>query len=139
MLDNEKWFDRWKAKALLRHPGNDTMAITTFIQLQLLKRWEGQDSSRYHYTRAINPNFRTQYYKEKPERPAAYLLEPVNISAQRKVASIRTGSHNLRCETGKWTHDDPLATICPFCEEGAVETVEHTLLECLAFSHIRTN
>jgi hypothetical protein len=140
MLDNEKWFDRWDAKVLLRHPINDSMAITACLQRQLLKRWEDQNSSRFkYYTEAVNTNFRAQYYKEKRERPVAYLLEPVNISAQRKVASIRTGSHNLRSETGKWTPNDPLASICPFCEEGAVETAAHALLECMAFSHIRTN
>ena len=140
MLDNEKWLDRWDAKTLLRHPTNDPMAITACLQRQLLKRWEDQNSSRFkHYTEVINTNFKAQYYKDKRERPAAYLLEPVNISAQRKVASIRTGSHNLQSETGKGTPNDPLATICPFCEEGAVETTAHALLECRAFSHIRTN
>ena len=130
--------DRWEATTLLRHPDNDTVAITAFLQRQLLKRWEAQHSSRYrYYTRAVNPHFKAQYYNEKQNRPAAYLLEPVNQSAQRKVASIRTGSHNLRGETGKWVPDDPLATICPFCEEGAVETSEHALLECKALSHIR--
>ena len=96
MLDNEKWLDRWDAKALLRHPTNDPMAITACLQRQLIKRWEEQNSSRLkHYIEEINTNFKAQYYKEKWERPVAYLLESVNISAQRKVASIRTGSHNL--------------------------------------------
>ena len=119
-----------------RRIGNHGLPTTTIAQEMGRSRTpQGTNTTQ----EVINTNFKAQYYKEKQERPAAYLLEPVNISAQRKVASIRTGSHNLRCETGKWTPDDPLATICPFCEEGAVETVEHALLECMAFSHIRTN
>ena len=140
MRDNEKWFNRWEAKPLLRRPDNDHMAITSFLQRQLLKKWEEKGSTRYHqYAKVTNPGLMTQYYKAKQDRPAAYLLEPVGISAQRKVASIRTGSHNLRSETGKWTPDDPLATICPFCEEGEVETTEHALLTCKAFLDIRLN
>jgi exonuclease V gamma subunit len=103
MLDNKKWLERWEATTLLQCPSNDDMAVKAFLQRQLLKKWEEKNSTKYrYYTEKIIPNFRTQYYKEKRNIPMTNLLETVHISTLRRVASIRTGSHKLQSEIGRW-------------------------------------
>ena len=61
-------------------------------------------------------------------------------SASEHLSIMKSGSNPRRFPHPTVSNrkmDDPLATFCPFYEKGAVETTTHTLLECMAFSHIR--
>lgn len=55
------------------------------------------------------------------------------------IAQLRTGSHHLRCETGRWK--SPKETweerTCIFCDKGVVETERHFFMECTAYEDIR--
>ncbi|KAH9326408.1 hypothetical protein KI387_006586 [Taxus chinensis] len=50
----------------------------------------------------------------------------------------RTGSHNLRCGTSRWTipKEDWERRTCLFCNKGVVETEGHFIMECLACDDI---
>jgi hypothetical protein len=57
------------------------------------------------------------------------------------IAQIRTNSHKLRCETGRWKRlkKDWEERVCVFCNSGKVETKKHFILECEAFKDNRDN
>ncbi|XP_057860643.1 uncharacterized protein LOC131069300 isoform X2 [Cryptomeria japonica] len=50
------------------------------------------------------------------------------------IAQLRTNSHQLRCETGRWKRPKEIweERVCPFCVSGSVETEKHFILECEA-------
>jgi len=55
------------------------------------------------------------------------------------IAQLRTNSHQLRCETGRWKRPKEAwkERVCTFCTSGAVESKKHFILECDAFKNIR--
>jgi hypothetical protein len=57
------------------------------------------------------------------------------------IAQIRTNSHQLRCETGRWKRPKEAweERVCVFCTSGKVETEKHFILECEAFKDSRDN
>lgn len=144
MEDIKRWFKRWDAGILLSTPIEDGKVIESFLQRRLLCSWEEaiHRTKFTYYTKSINPTFKDQFFAPREQRVQPYLLEPVPQFAIRTVASIRTGSHHLRCETGRW-HSTGQTSIplsertCLLCHQGTVESEQHALLECDAYSHIR--
>ena len=55
------------------------------------------------------------------------------------IAQLRTNSHQLRCETGRWKRPKEMweEILCIFCSSGKVETEKHFILECEAFKDSR--
>ena len=79
-----------------------------------------------------------------------------NRSHRMHIARIRSSSHDLRIERGRYcrNYTDPTSRICrfcchnsddtmtifanlPFCEDFIVETEEHAITECPAYHHLR--
>ena len=56
------------------------------------------------------------------------------------IAKIRTNPHELHSETGRWSiRKNPWAErVFHLCESMSVDDVNHFLLECLAYTHIRS-
>ena len=56
------------------------------------------------------------------------------------IAKIRTNSHELRSETGRWTVPKTpwMERIVHLCENMNIEDENHFLLKCPAYNHIRT-
>ena len=82
-----------------------------------------------------------------------------NRSHRSHIAKIRSSSHDLNIEKGRYTNSgncaDPASKLCrfccnnndgtmtifmnlPFCEDLILETEEHALTECPAYHHLRT-
>ncbi|KAH9288550.1 hypothetical protein KI387_032667, partial [Taxus chinensis] len=94
--------------------------------------WTGQiGRKKAHYIREFNLN--GEHDKK------AYLGTVIKGIAKILVAQLRTGSHHLRCETGRWTipKEDWERRICLFCSKGVVETEWHFVMECSAYDDIR--
>jgi hypothetical protein len=74
-----------------------------------------------------------RYYKE--------VVNP-NLEDQNKIniAKIRTNSHELHSETGHWTTPKTPwdERICHLCDTKRVEDEKHFLLDCPAYTHIRS-
>jgi hypothetical protein len=84
-----------------------------------------------YYKDVINPNLEDQNYL------------PVFPSVKKKIsiAKIRTNSHELHSEAGHWLipktpWDDK---VCHLCESKKVEYEKHFLLDCPAYTHIRSH
>ena len=84
-----------------------------------------------YYKEVINLNLEDQKY-----------LLVVTTSSQKKIniAKIRMNSHELHSETGCWsiTKTPWAERVCHLCESMNVEDENHFLLECLAYTHIRS-
>ena len=69
----------------------------------------------------------------------AYIEANIPWKAKILIAQLRTNSHQLRCETGRWKIPKEAWTerVCIFCTAGKVETEKHFILECEAFKDNR--
>ena len=56
---------------------------------------------------------------------------------RRELARIRTGSCDLRIETGRWTREQVQDRLCCICAQEVVETEGHFLLECWPYEDLR--
>src|SRR5262245_61716652 len=50
---------------------------------------------------------------------------------------IRSGTHDLRIETGRWNGTPPAARTCRFCAMNVLEDEVHILLDCYVFERER--
>ena len=57
------------------------------------------------------------------------------MEGQNAYCSLRTNSHQLRCEIGRWKRPKEAweERVCTFCSFEKVETKKHFILECEAF------
>ena len=82
-----------------------------------------------YYKEVINPTLEDQNYLS------------ILTSSKKKIniAKIRTNSHELYSETGRWTVPKTpwMERICHFCENMNIEVENHFLLKCPTYNHIR--
>ena len=62
-----------------------------------------------------------------------------NITAEQRTlyAQLRSGSHQLRIERGRWKKELESERVCNVCLTGKVETEAHFLLECYLYRRLR--
>ena len=89
---------------------------------------ESKRKLRY-YKEAINPTLEDR----------KYLSIFTNSKKKINIAKIRTNSHELHSETGRWTVPKTpwMERICHLCENMNIEDENHFLLECPTYTHIR--
>ncbi len=68
--------------------------------------------------------------------PAAYLGAVRQRSRRVALAQLRTGSHWLAEETGRWERVPRAQRTCPHCQ-GGLEDVQHALFGCPLYSPAR--
>ena len=70
---------------------------------------------------------------------AAYLKEVTSRVQLRHLAQLRTGSHRLRVETGRWErpHLERHERTCQRCLSGEVDDEQHMVFECSALDEVR--
>ena len=94
------------------------------------KELEEKRKLRY-YKDVINSNLEDQNYLSVLPR----------VKKKISIAKIRTNSHELHSETGSWlvpkTPWDE--RVCHLCDTKKVEYEKHFLLDCLAYTHIRSH
>jgi hypothetical protein len=94
------------------------------------KELEEKRKLRY-YKDVINPNLEDQNY----------LSVLPSVKKKISIAKIRTNSHELHSETGHWSipkmpWDE---RVCHLCDTKKVEDENHFLLDCPAYTHIRSH
>ena len=68
-----------------------------------------------------------------------YLKINTNAKGRQIATSIRTGSNNLRIETGRWTRPKEKIEdrLCMECMNGSIEDEKHFLIECEIYDDLR--
>ena len=84
-----------------------------------------------------------RYYKEviKPTLEDQKYLSVLTSSKKKiNIAKIRTNSHDLHSEIGRWTVPKTpwMERICHLYENMNIEDENHFLLECSVYNHIRS-
>ena len=70
---------------------------------------------------------------------ASYLKEVTSRAQLRRLAQLRTGSHQLRVETGRWERPRVAREqrICQRCQSGEVDDEHHMVFDCPALEEVR--
>jgi hypothetical protein len=94
------------------------------------KELEEKRKLRY-YKDVINPNLEDQNY----------LSVLPSVKKKIRIAKIRTNSHELHSETGCWSIPKTPwdERVCHLCDTKKVEDEKHFLLDCPAYTHIRSH
>jgi hypothetical protein len=94
------------------------------------KELEGKRKLR-HYKDVINPNLEDQNY----------LSVLPSVKKKICIAKIRTNSHELHSETGRWSIPKTPwdERVCHLCDTKKVEDEKHFLLDCPTYTHIRSH
>ena len=66
-----------------------------------------------------------------------YLKVVSDFKHRRTLARIRSGTHELSIETGRWAGESVNNRTCPTCLSGAVEDEAHLLLDCISYDTLR--
>ena len=68
-----------------------------------------------------------------------YLTHIPNQNYRKALARLRTSSHTLKTETGRYTRPKtpPEDRICPHCNSHAVEDEQHFLIKCSLYAEER--
>ena len=69
--------------------------------------------------------------------PAAYLAAVPARPRMVRLAQLRTGSHWLRVETGRWQRLERAQRVCPHCAGAAVEDEAHMVFDCPQYAGVR--
>ena len=107
-------------------------ALQSQYSAQLIR---AEGSKIAHYYHAVRGG------EAAPEhwQPAAYLDQVADRPRLVRLAQLRTGSHWLRVETGRWQQLERAQRTCPHCGSAAVEDEEHMVLHCPQYSDIRSS
>jgi hypothetical protein len=94
------------------------------------KELEEKIKLRY-YKDVINPNLEDQNY----------LSVLPSVKKKISIAKIRTNSHELHSETRRWSIPKTPwdERVCHLCDTKKVEDEKHFLLDCPAYTHIRSH
>jgi hypothetical protein len=94
------------------------------------KELEEKRKLRY-YKDAINANIEDQNY----------LSVLASVKKKISIAKIRTNSHEIHSETGRWSIPKTPwdERVCHLCDTKKVEDEKHFLLDCPAYTHIRSH
>ena len=132
MKQNHKWMRKWDIN--IQTSRDNIKEIKKFVneifRNILWTRHIGRKKS--YYIKEFNP---TSSHDEK-----AYIRATINWKAKMLMAQLRTSSHRLRCETGRWQvpKEEWADRTCLFCNMGTVETEQHFVKDCLAYSDIKS-
>jgi hypothetical protein len=108
--------------------------IQTFVMDKFHKHtWEKEPGrKKKYYIEEFNP---THNHQQK-----AYIGANISWKSKILIAQLRTNSHQLRCETGRWKRPKEMweERVCIIlCSSRKVETKKHFILECEAFKDSR--
>ncbi|KAH9297612.1 hypothetical protein KI387_029294 [Taxus chinensis] len=131
MKQNTKWMEKWGIH--FQECPNNNREIKNYVveKFRNIMWTENIGRKKAHYIKYFNP---TWAHDNK-----AYLRADIKGKARIILAQLRTGSHHLRCETGRWTIPkvEWERRTCLFCSIGVVETKWHFIMECSTYDDIR--
>ena len=87
-------------------------------------------------------HYRTQINPDLEHGPHQYLKAHISVKKRRAIAAIRTGSHHLIIETGRWSVNGGERIpreerLCQCCDMHLVEDEHHALQQCPAYAIVR--
>ena len=96
------------------------------------------------YDKDLEEKGKLRYYKDVINHnldDQNYLSIFLSVKKKISIAKIRTNSHELHSETGRWSipkmpRDE---IVCHLCDTKRVEDEKHFLLDFLAYTHIRSH
>ena len=109
----------------------DADAVEAYLQRAYLQKAAGLGSKMQDYLNIVGPLSSDAY------TPAAYLQAVSSPLNRRRLAQLRTQSHNLGVETGRWNNVPRDRRTCARCSSGEVDDVQHMTLECAALAEQR--
>jgi hypothetical protein len=68
-----------------------------------------------------------------------YLSWEITGKQRLLYAQLRSGSHQLRIERGRWEDLEEAKRVCKVCGTGKIEDEKHFLLDCFVFERFRRN
>ena len=89
----------------------------------------------HHYVHQVREGLPEDGYLAPP-----YFSIVKRRADRRSLTQIRTGSHWLREETGRWERLEREQRVCPHCAQSdvrVIEDVEHMLFSCPSYSSVR--
>ena len=106
----------------------------------LIREKIGREENRFFLTDLFaHPKLRVYRQFKKSLRREDYLTLIPEYGLRREIARLRTGSSDLRIETGRWSGEQVWARLCCVCGQGVVEDEGHFLMDCLPFEDLRAN
>ena len=98
---------------------------------------------KMHFQKKLEVKRKLRYYKEVINHNLEYQKYISVVTSSRKknnIAKIKTDSHELHSETRCWSIPKTPweERVCHLCESMIVEDENHFLLECPAYTHIRS-
>jgi hypothetical protein len=116
MRQNIKWLSKWDIH-LNKCPTN-SKEIKAFVIDRFHKRtWDkGLGIKKEYYIEEFNPTYN--------HHQKAYIRANISWIAKMLIAQLRTNSHQLHCETGRWKRPKEAweERMCVFCTSRKVET-----------------
>ena len=85
-----------------------------------------------HYVSCVRGGISLEGYQ-----PAEYLAAVADRPRRERLAQLRTGSHWLRVETGRWQRLERAQRLCPHCDAGIVEDEMHLVFDCALYNGVR--
>ena len=107
------------------------------VEQAMQARWLGELAASekpkvQHYVGAVRGGVTWEAYQ-----PAAYLTAVADRPRRVRLAQLRTGSHWLKVETGRWQRLERNARVCPHCVSAAVEDEMHMIFDCPRYAGLR--
>jgi hypothetical protein len=159
----DRWKNNWTAtihKLLIKYNLEHLWREETLMtNLEGIEDWEDRsiNGHRKYWTKIFRKEIQKEEEKEwrermgKKEKLRSYItikdklvLEPYLLSEKNKqgrwlVTSVRTGSNQLRIETGRWTKPKIKIEerLCMECMNGEIEDEKHFMLDCEMFDDLR--
>jgi hypothetical protein len=89
----------------------------------------------------LNNSIKLSFYKTFKEyyEEEKYLTTLNNIKERQQLTQLRISNHKLAIETGRYTRPKTPQhqRFCLLCNNGTIETEEHMISDCQAYSNIR--
>jgi hypothetical protein len=84
-----------------------------------------QKKAKLRLYRTLKPDLRREDYLSLP------------LETRRRLTELRSGTHCLRIETGRWQKESVEERVCKVCVCGPVEDELHVLLDCYPYKKLR--
>ena len=91
-----------------------------------------------YYCKNVNSSYWDAYSVAKPEA-LPHICTPMPYKARHAITMMRTRSHMLQIEVGRWMKTDKAKRTCAHCHMHAIEDEAHVTLACPAYAHIRAD
>ncbi|KAH9328310.1 hypothetical protein KI387_000418, partial [Taxus chinensis] len=133
MKQNNEWMSKWGISIHECPSTNEEIKkyVREKFRNTMLNKQLGR--KREYHVKKFNP---TCDHEQKH-----YIGATIKWKAKMLIVQLKTSSHHLRCETGRWKmpKEEWSERVCQFCKSGTLESEWHFVMECVAYGNIRRN